>query len=139
MKAIAPFDVTKWDAVSSDEPDAGPALTRVRIRKAFQGGDIEGEGTGEGLFCGLGNPEAGAGYVVSERIVGRLGDRTGSFVFQHGGLMGPGLPPRTFGHVVPGSGTGDLVGLTGEVEIQQAEDGTHTMTLHYHFDAEAAK
>ena len=55
----------------------------------------------------MNDPEVGAGYVVSERVTGQLGDRSGSFVIQHGGVMGPGLAPRTFGHVVPGSGTGD--------------------------------
>lgn len=38
-----------------------------------------------------------------------------------------------FGHVVPGSGTGELAGLTGEIEISVAEDGTHTLTLDYDF------
>ena len=52
--------------------------------------------------------------------------------------MGPGLPPRTFGHVVPGSGTGDLAGLAGEIEIDQADNGTHTLTLDYHFAEQAA-
>ena len=85
--------------------------------------------TGEGLFCGMSDPEAGAGYVVSERVTGRLQGRSGTFVVQRGGLMGPGRAPRTFGHVGPGSGTGQLVGLTGEVEIRQTEDGQHTTTL----------
>jgi hypothetical protein len=138
MKATANFDVTGWDPASSDQPDAGPELSRVVIRKTFQGGDIEGESEGEGLFCGMSDPKAGAGYVVSERVTGKLGDRRGSFVIQHGGLRGPGLAPRTFGHVVPGSGTGDLVGLTGEVEIDQTEDGKHTMTLDYDFATNTA-
>ncbi|MEM8601876.1 MAG: DUF3224 domain-containing protein [Bacteroidota bacterium] len=139
MKAVANFDVTGWDPTASDEPDVGPAMSRVRIRKTFHGGDLAGESEGEGLFCGMDDPEAGAGYVVSERVAGRLGSRAGSFVIQHGGLMGPGLAPRTFGHVVPGSGTGELVGLTGEVEIQQTEDGTHTITLHYRIGAATAE
>ena len=132
MKATARFDVTGWDPTPYDQPAEGPELTRIAIRKTLQG-DIEGESAGEGLFCGLSNPKAGGGYVVCERIVGRLGDRKGSFVLQHGGLMGPGLSPRTFGHVVPGSGTEDLAGLAGEIEIGQSEDGTHTLTLDYHF------
>jgi hypothetical protein len=138
MKATANFDVTGWNPASSDQPDVGPELSRVVIRKTFQGDDIEGKSEGEGLFCGMSDPEAGAGYVVSERITGQLGDRRGSFVIQHGGLMGPGITPRTFGHVVPGSGTGDLVGLTGEVEIDQTEDGKHTMILNYEFATNTA-
>ncbi|WP_412060922.1 DUF3224 domain-containing protein [Rubrivirga sp. IMCC45206] len=129
MTATATFDVTAWEPAGADTPEAGPALSRVRIEKAFRSGDVTGTSTGEGLFCGMGDPAAGAGYVVSERITGAIGNRKGSFVIQHGGLMGPGLAPRTFGHVVPGSGTGDLVGLAGTVEIGQTVDGTHTLTL----------
>lgn len=132
MTATAPFDVTAWEPASSDRPDAGPELSRVVIRKSFQGGDLEGESEGEALFCGASRPEAGAGYVVSERVTGRLDGRQGTFVIQHGGLMGPGMAPRTFGHIVPGSGTGELVGLAGEVEIERSADGTHTMRLDYH-------
>lgn len=131
--ATVTFDVTGWDPTPYDAPDDGPEQMRVALRKAFHG-DLEGESTGEGLFCGMSDPEAGAGYVVSERVTGRLQGRSGTFVIQHGGLMGPGQAPRTFGHVVPGSGTGQLVGLTGEVEIRRTEDGQHTMTLEYGFD-----
>ena len=126
MTATATFDVTGWDPAGSDSPEAGPALSRIAIRKAFRGG-FEGEGRGEGLFCGMDAPDVGAGYVVSERLVGRLDGRAGTFVIQHGGLMGPGVPPRTFGNVVPGSGTGELEGLTGTVEIGEG----HTLTLTY--------
>lgn len=52
---------------------------------------------------------------------------------QHGGVMGPGTPPHTFGHVVPGSGTGDLAGLTGTVQIDQS-GGDHTLTLDHDFN-----
>ncbi len=38
---------------------------------------------------------------------------------------------RTGGHVVPGSGTGDLLGITGTIEIAVDPDGTHTLTLDY--------
>jgi hypothetical protein len=41
------------------------------------------------------------------------------------------LEPRTAGHIVPGSGTGELVGLTGEVQIMVGAGGEHTLTLDY--------
>lgn len=126
----ASFDVTGWEPAASDAPEAGPEQSRIAIRKTFRG-TLEGESAGEGLFCGMSAPEQGAGYVVSERFVGRLGERAGSFVLQHGGLMGPDVAPRTFGHVVPGSGTGALAGLSGEVVIARDADGAHTLTLTY--------
>ena len=33
--------------------------------------------------------------------------------------------------VVPGSGTGDLVGLTGSLELTIEDDGTHRYALGY--------
>ncbi len=137
MKVTATFQITGWDPVSSDAPDAGPELSRVVIRKVFRG-DLEGESSGEGLFCGMNAPEDGAGYVAIERIQGRLEGRLGSFVIQHGGLMGLGLAPQTFGHVVPGSGTGGLAGLRGDVEIARTGDGEHTLTMDYDFDADTS-
>ena len=136
MNATASFNVTGWNPAPYDQPAEGPALSRITVRKAFEG-DLEGESVAEGLFCGMNDPEAGAGYVVSERVTGRLGDRRGTFVIQHGGVMGPGSDPRTFGHVVPGSGTEELRGLIGTVEINQA-GGEHTLILDYDFASPAA-
>jgi hypothetical protein len=52
--------------------------------------------------------------------VGRLGEREGSFVFQHGGAIEHGVL-RPFGYIVPGSGTGDLRGLRGEASIRVSD------------------
>ncbi len=133
MEARCTFDVTGWEPSPGDDPEEGPALARVAIRKKFQG-ELAGESAGEGLFCGMNDPEAGAGYVVSERVTGVLAGRSGTFVLQHGGIMGPDMPPHSFGNVVPGSGTGELTGLRGEMEIGRAADGAHTLTLRYAFD-----
>ena len=73
---------------------------------------------------------AGAGYVASERVTGRLGDREGTFVMQHCGVSLAGNQ-STGGHVVPGSGTGGLEDLTGDVVIAVDADGAHTLTLDY--------
>jgi hypothetical protein len=137
MKAIANFDITKWEPVASDEPDSGPELSRIEITKALSGENLEGESEGEGLFCGMSDPKEGAGYVVSERFTGRIAAQHGTFVMQHGGLMGPGRAPKMFGSVVPGSGTGELIGLSGTIEIGRDEDGKHTLTLDYAFEADS--
>lgn len=136
-RVVAAFDVTNWDPTSYDEPAEGPHLSRITIRKAFRG-DLEGESAGEGLFCGMNDPEAGAGFVVSERFVGRLGGRSGTFVLQHGGVVGGGEGPRSFGNVVPGSGTGAFAGLSGTTLFDRAADGSHTLTLDYDFGEDAA-
>ena len=126
MIATARFDVTSWEPTVYDQPEDGPALTRVTLTKTFEG-DLTGESVGEGLFCGLQTPAEGAGYMVSERVTGRLGGRAGTFVMQHGGLAAPEAEPQSFGSIVPGSGTGALAGLRGTVVF----GADHTITLKF--------
>ena len=130
-----PFDVTGWDETPYATPADGPHRTRVTVRKAFRGA-LEGESTAELLTCQSdpSDPSAGAGYVASEHVVGRLGGRSGAFVVQHGGIVGGGEAPRSFGNVVPGSGTGDLAGLRGTVVFYRDDLGQHTLTLDYDLD-----
>jgi hypothetical protein len=97
-----------------DQPEAGPRLSRVTISKHYAGA-IEGHGIAHVLTA---QGEAGAGYVASERVVGSLDGRRGTFVIQHGGLMDAGTP-STFGTVVPGSGTDELVGIRGQASESQ--------------------
>ena len=131
-QATSTFNVTGWDESPYAEPDDGPRLARTTVKKAFEG-DLEGESTAQLLMCQATAKDlkAGAGYVASEQFTGSLDGKSGSFVIQHGGLVSAEGTQQTFGHVVPGSGTGELAGLTGEIEISVAEDGTHTLTLDY--------
>lgn len=128
---VAHFDVTGWDVQPPfDADDAGPDLVEVEIHKQFAG-PMAGTSRGRGLFCGLADPADGAGYQVTERFDGTIDGRAGTVVLQHVGIMAPGEPPHASGVIVPGSGTGALEGLRGEVGIGRDEDGSHTLTLHY--------
>ena len=129
--AVSSFDVTGWDQSPYGDEVEKPFLSRATVRKTFRG-DLVGESTAELLMCqaDTSDLEAGAGYVASERVVGRLGTRAGTFVLQHWGLSGDG-GQVTSGHVVPGSGTGELEGLSGTVAISVDDEGAHTLTLDY--------
>ena len=131
-RATSSFDVTGWDHSPYDEGIPGPALSRAKVRKAFRG-DLVGESTAELLMCQAdpANLNAGAGYIASERVVGKLAGREGSFVMQHWGVSGGGAAPKTAGFIVPGSGTGQLVGLTGDIQVEVGPGGEHTLTLDY--------
>ncbi|WP_438387249.1 DUF3224 domain-containing protein [Actinopolyspora saharensis] len=60
-----------------------------------------------------------AGYVASERVEGTLEDRRGTFVIQHSGLA-DGTGQSSHGNIVPASGTGELVDISGHAkEVQQ--------------------
>ena len=73
-----------------------------------------------------GDPETGsAGYIASELFEGSLGGRTGTLALQQLGTMTGGAPALQY-VIVPGSGTGDLAGTTGTLEIGEIhDDGRH--------------
>jgi hypothetical protein len=64
-----------------------------------------------------------------ERVIGTLDGRTGTFALQHSGTMTNGVPRLTV-TVVPGSGTGQLTGLSGNMTIIIA-DGRHSYDFDY--------
>ena len=131
-RAVSSFKVTGWDQTPYGEQAPGQLLSRATVGKSFEG-DMVAESTAELLMCQADQKDlsAGAGYVASELVTGRIGDRAGTFVMQHWGLSGGGDASQTAGHVVPGSGTGQLAGLSGTVEIQVDASGAHTLTLEY--------
>ena len=131
-RAAASFDVIGWDQTPAESDDGGPSLSRAIVRKKFDG-DLVGDSRAELLMCqaDTADLEAGAGYVASEVVTGSLGGRSGSFVMHHWGVSGGGEAQQTGGHVVPGSGTGELAGLSGSLEMSVDADGAHTLTLDY--------
>ena len=70
-----------------------------------------------------------AGYVAIERVTGTLRGRTGTFVLQHTGTMNRDTYQLSI-TVVPDSGTGQLLGLTGKFNINIA-DGNHSYDFEY--------
>lgn len=108
------------------EPDA-PADThgRMKLAKTFRG-DLEGTGVGEmlGIMAG----QSGA-YVAMERVTGVLNGRQGGFSMVHRGVMNAGSQELLI-TIVPGSGRGDLTGISGVFHLTIA-DGEHRYMLDY--------
>lgn len=62
--------------------------------------------------------------LATERITGRTDDgREGSVTVQHGGLESD--PDTWFGHIVPGTGTGDFAGWSGPARIRHDDQGAY--------------
>jgi hypothetical protein len=70
-----------------------------------------------------------AGYVAIEKVTGTLKGRRGSFYLQHSGTMTRGNGELTI-TVIPDSGTDELVGLRGRMNIIIA-DGKHSYEFEY--------
>ncbi len=127
--ATGTFEGKSWDEKPYSEIDGGGKLSLASIRNVFTGG-IEGEGTLEYLLI---YREDGTGtYFGAERVVGRIGERSGSFVLQHSGTFeAHGVEGTWF--VVPGCGTGDLRGLRGAGGYRAAGGPQGQFTLDYDF------
>ena len=75
--------------------------------------------------------EGSAGYVAMEQVIGTLQGKSGGFALQHFGTMTRGTPELNV-MVVPDSGTGELAGLSGKMQIIIA-DGKHSYEFEYEF------
>jgi hypothetical protein len=126
-QATGTFTIDPWDENSILETDGGSKITEAKVSRSFEG-DLEGEGTVEWL---MGYDEDGsATFVGLERIVGRIGDKSGTFAIQHVGTF-DGQVSRARLFVVPGSGTGELSGLSHHTRRRRL---THTNGLRAEAD-----
>jgi len=99
----------------------------MTIDKQFHG-DLEATSKGQMLAFST-EVKGSAGYVAMEQVNGTLRGRNGTFVLQHSGTMTRGAP-QLIVTVVPDSGTGELTGLTGKMNIIIA-DGKHSYEFDY--------
>lgn len=123
-----------FDVKITPQEDAAldKTFSRMSIDKQIHG-DLEA--TSKGLMLATGGPKEGSGgYVALERVTGTLGGRTGSFTLQHNATMQNGKGDLNI-VVVPGSGTEQLAGLSGKLNIE-IKDGKHYYDLEYTLPAQ---
>jgi Protein of unknown function (DUF3224) len=123
--ANGPFDVKLTPQPPEDKDES--TLGRMTIDKQFHG-DLEAASKGQMLTAGT-SVKGSAGYVAIEKVSGKLHGRDGTFVLQHSGTMTRGEPQLTI-TVVPDSGTGELMGLTGKMAIKIV-DKKHSYEFEY--------
>jgi Protein of unknown function (DUF3224) len=123
--ATGTFDVKL--NIQNDEKVGDPSVGRMSIDKVFHG-DLEATSKGQ-MLSTVTEVKGSAGYVAIERVTGTLQGRTGSFSLQHNATMNRGVPELNV-IVIPDSGTGQLVGLTGKLNII-ITDGKHSYEFDY--------
>jgi hypothetical protein len=114
-------------APQSEDKGERSSLGRMSIDKQFHG-DLEATSKGE-MLTAMTEVKGSAGYVAIERVSGTLHSRKGSFVLLHRGIMSGGGQDLSV-TVVPDSGSGELVGLAGKMDIKIA-DGKHSYEFEY--------
>jgi len=108
-------------------PAPAEGLSRFSLDKEIHG-DLEA--TSKGEMLGGGDYKKGeAGYVAVEMITGSLNGKHGGFALQHSSTMDKSGSKMNI-IVVPGSGTGDLKGITGTFTIK-IENGQHFYEFDY--------
>ena len=122
-RATGPFDVKVTPA-----PETTPGIARLTLDKQFHG---ELEATSKGEMLASGGTQGTGGYVAMEVVTGKLAGRSGSFALQHSGTMVNNGNYKLTVIVVPGSGTGELAGLDGTMQILIEPGGKHSYDFNY--------
>jgi Protein of unknown function (DUF3224) len=117
------FDVTMQAEPPLFEGD-GVVIARATFHKTFHG-ELSARGVVHFTSVRAGEHAA---YVALERIEGSVSGRAGSFVVSHKAQASSGDKTLAI-EVVPGTGTGELVGIAGTIDIAVRE-GVH----HYAFE-----
>jgi hypothetical protein len=122
-RANGHFDVK----ITPQETAADAHVARMLLYKELHG-DLEAISHGEMMAAH--EPLTGAGvYVAIDRVTGTLHGHGGSFLMAHRGIRNAEMQELSI-VIIPGSGTGQLEGITGTVDIDIV-DKKHYYTVAY--------
>ncbi|MCU7722970.1 DUF3224 domain-containing protein [Actinoplanes sp. KI2] len=131
MRATGTFEVANFTpaAVPSGDVKTAVPVGVATMTKTFAG-DISGRSST--LFTAAYDQTTGVGtYVAMESFEGSIDGLEGAFNFAHSATTLGDNREAEFFVIVPGSGTGDLTGITGTGGLSIEADGTHTLWLNY--------
>ena len=102
----------------------------LKLEKQYTGA-LVANGFGEMLATRSTSVEGSASYVAIEAVTGSLDGKRGSFTLVHRGVMS-GDHKELQVNISPDSGTEELLGISGSLEII-IEEGKHYYVLEYTF------
>ncbi|HZE38997.1 MAG TPA: DUF3224 domain-containing protein [Stackebrandtia sp.] len=132
MKAEATFAVKTFEPADvSLEPSITTALpVGVAVMTKHFDGDAAGRATT--VFTAAFDQSSGVGtYVAMESFEGTLNGRRGTFNFAHSATTTGTDRTGEYFTIVPGSGTGELTGISGTGGLTVDDDGTHRIRFDY--------
>ena len=121
------FEV-KMTPLAAEKNVGDSTIGRLAMDKTWAG-DLVGISKGQMLGSQGETDKNTGGYVAMERVTGTLNGKKGGFSLQHHGTMGGGKFDINV-DVVPGTGTGELAGISGKLKII-IEGGKHFYELEY--------
>jgi hypothetical protein len=122
------FRVLGWEEAAYEEVAGLPTLVQAAVSEELDGG-IVGEASISYLM--IYRDDGVASFVGLVRVVGRIGQRLGTFVMQETGTFEGGV---AMGHwtILPGSSTGQLRGIRGEGAYTAGrEHVSYSLTVSY--------
>ena len=125
-KAQAVAMVASWEENAYDEAEGTPKTSKASIKYTYDG-DVSGESAAELLLVYVGEE---AKYVGLERITATIDGRQGTFVTSAVGGFKDGVASSSW-NIVPGSGTGELAGLSGKGTFEAPSGSKGTVTFEY--------
>ena len=120
------FDVKIAPVETAHKEEKG--IARYSLDKVYHG-DLEGTGVGE-MLASMGTVKTSGTYVAMEVVSGKLTGKKGTFALGHIGTMQGGKQDLSI-NVVPDSGTGELAGISGKLNIIIGPDGKHSYEFEY--------
>jgi len=126
VHATGTIAVSKYEPAPYDTT-AETKLVAINVEETFAG-DLSGAGTAR--FLQASRPDGSASFVGMERFVGTVGGKKGSFILEDRGTLTGDQVDGSWS-IVPGSGTGELAGISGDGGFK-AKLGQHaSITLDY--------
>lgn len=124
------FTMNSWDEQVVDGAEGGPRFASARARFEYRGA-IRGNSVCDYLLYYPGEGYDGDGHTSPgiERVSGSVDGHSGSFLIRHEVGYGPEGIHGTW-TVIPGSGTGDLAGMSGGGTITGSSE-TMSYTIEY--------
>jgi hypothetical protein len=126
-KARGEFELASWNEDTYEELEDGGKLTRASVTQTFTG-DVTGDGSVEWLMCY--GADGTARFVGLQYVRGVVGDNKGSFVLETEGEF-DGKTAFWSASVVPGSGRGELTGMTGTAKFSAPRGSKAEFALDY--------
>lgn len=122
--------IVSWDEKPYRELDDGRKFTRAEVALEGTGDGIESAAFEALMFY---RADGTASYVTLMQITGQISGRAGSFVLRGEGTF-DGKTALGTSSVVPGSGTGELAGISGTMSSSSTHEDYPNMPLTLTYD-----
>jgi hypothetical protein len=123
------FEVASWDEETYQKLEGERKLTRASVTQKFTG-DLAGSGAVEWLMVYA--DDGKARFVGFQRIESTAPGRSGSVVIESNGKFDGKKAAGTWS-VIPGSGDGELKGMTGKGRFEAPMGGKPSYSLDARF------